>query len=45
MAAEMGKDPDHDLATRTGELAMLIYSISEFSVPFHISMLSSDTPS
>lgn len=27
MAYELGRDPDHDIATRTGELAMLIYSI------------------
>ncbi|KAK7695940.1 hypothetical protein QCA50_000579 [Cerrena zonata] len=27
MAYEQGRDPDHDVATRTGELAMLFYSI------------------
>ncbi|RPD67263.1 MFS general substrate transporter [Lentinus tigrinus ALCF2SS1-7] len=27
MAYEMGKEPDHDYATRTGALAMLIYSL------------------
>ena len=32
MAYEQGSDPDHDIATRTGELAMLIYSISNYSM-------------
>lgn len=27
MANELNKEPDHDLATRTGEFAMLIYSV------------------
>jgi len=27
MAYQLGKEPDIDLATRTGELAMLLYSI------------------
>ncbi|KAI0719641.1 MFS general substrate transporter [Cerioporus squamosus] len=27
MAYELGREPDHDLATRTGALAMLIYSL------------------
>jgi len=27
MAYELDREPDGDLATRTGELAMLIYSI------------------
>lgn len=31
MAYEQGIDPDKDLATRTGEFAMLIYSIGAIS--------------
>ena len=27
MAYELDKEPDHDLATRTGAFAMLIYSL------------------
>lgn len=27
MALELGREPDPDLATRTGEFAMLLYSI------------------
>ena len=27
MAYELGREPDHDLASRTGSYAMLIYSI------------------
>lgn len=27
MAFELGKEPDHDFAIRSGEFAMLIYSI------------------
>ena len=29
MAYELGREPDHDIATRTGEFAMLIYSIGK----------------
>lgn len=29
MAHEEGKEPDPELATRTGEFAMLIYSIGQ----------------
>jgi hypothetical protein len=30
MAHELGEEPDRDIATRTGEFAMLIYSIGMF---------------
>lgn len=32
MAYEHQKEPDADLATRTGEFAMLLYSIGEFII-------------
>ena len=31
MAHEIGREPDPDVATRTGEFAMLIYSIGMLS--------------
>ena len=33
MAYELGKEPDHDLATRTGAFAMLIYSLGKLTFP------------
>jgi hypothetical protein len=32
MAQELGQEPDHDLATRRGELAMLIYSVGASNI-------------
>lgn len=36
MAQELGREPDNDLATRTGEFAMAIYSVgmsSQYTFP------------
>lgn len=33
MAHQLGKEPDIEIATRTGELAMLLYSIGMFLLP------------
>jgi solute carrier family 45, member 1/2/4 len=30
MAQELGHEPDNDLATRTGEFAMAIYSVGRY---------------
>lgn len=35
MAYEKNEEPDHDLAIRTGELAMLIYSVGASSYLIH----------
>ena len=32
MAAELGHEPDNDVATRTGEFAMAIYSVSKYHI-------------
>lgn len=32
MAFELQKEPEHDVATRTGEFAMLLYSIGECQI-------------
>ena len=34
MAYELDREPDPELATRTGELAMLIYSVGQFGASF-----------
>jgi len=36
MAYEHNEEPDKDIATRTGEFAMLIYSIGKYSLEFNI---------
>ncbi len=41
MAYELDEEPDHDLATRTGSFAMLIYSLGR-TEHLATSMLSSD---
>ena len=35
MAYELGREPDHDIATRTGAFAMLIYSLGTITPPLY----------